>query len=364
MTVPPEHVSLARRHLMSWGTGRDDLISRPDDAQGTATIVLDSAEHLDAVLGSPLVGEGSLVLYPGSAADQHVTAPDGVVVVPFEGEVDEPGADVAVGDDFYLQVQDYASSAFVSVIGPTLVRFFEQADFDAYVDEADRAYTDGEFPAFLVDPSVQVADLEAVSGLARGDGPAVRLHVDAAGRLGTAPAGLRFAEVTDSWESVTAAWHERSAEAPGALQLGRVVDEAHRLDQLGRRPWLGRYLVVCEALRRLVRHGVPAFRVSGFGHRLGEGVGDADLTEATLPVVVWTPDKAYVSTPSGRVFSVSLEFGKVLEHVLGSGSVDAARAALPGATLDAVVDQCAANGVLLPSTWGAVGHRTPDEVPV
>ncbi len=184
----------------------------------------------------------------------------------------------------------------------------------------------------------------------------MRLHADADGRLGTAPPGLRFADLSNGWDTVTAAWHEHAAGVPGSLQLRGVIEEDQRLSLLDERPWLARYLVVCEALRRLVRHGIPAFRVSGFGHRLGQDVGDADLTEPGLPVLVWTPDRAYVATPEGRVFSVAHDFGQVLEQVLGGGSVDAARDSVPGAVLDAVVDQCAANGVLLPAAWGG-GER-------
>src|SRR5262245_61375126 len=118
----------AKEHIMSWGSGG----RRPSGVPETsiATIVLADARHLDAV--AHLSGPGTLVLVPGTGEPAGQALPyGGRQTVPYGGSLTDPGADFSLGEDFYLQTQDYASSAYMSVLGPTVIRVFGLEDFSA-----------------------------------------------------------------------------------------------------------------------------------------------------------------------------------------------------------------------------------------
>lgn len=335
----------ARRHLMSWGTGRGDLV--PAGAAGTATVVLESAEHLDAVLASDLVGPRTLVFVPEA---QGTGEPGGQQVIGYHGSATEPGGDLAIDDDFYLQIQDYATCEYMSVLGATMVRILDGADFEAFLADADAALADGRFPTFLVEPAVQLADVAALGGPDRGDGPRTRLHVDPRGRVSTAPGGLPLGSIGDPVARLAQAWARRNgaSAAPDAVALGSAVPEVLRCAAVAHRPWLGRYLAALEAVRELAARGVADVRVSGFGGRLGSTCsGDGpDLYDAALPLLAWTEDAAYLRcTASGRTFALDADAAGPVEALLVRGSA--------ADTADAeIVAAFAATGVTLLADHG------------
>jgi hypothetical protein len=142
-----------KQHIMSWGTGTDRL-GVPDDGT-VATIALTDRLHLAGVVGSGLTGPDTVILAPGEHDDK-------AGVVGYGGSLAEPGVDFSVGDDFFLQTQDYASSAFMSVLGPTLIRITDGDDFVTFLTDVDCALAEGLFPDFAIAPSVFIADLPAL----------------------------------------------------------------------------------------------------------------------------------------------------------------------------------------------------------
>lgn len=333
--VDGNRMSAARRHLMSWGVGRA-LPGRPgqEDA-GAATVVLENPRHLAEVLGSDLVGPHTVVLTPGRAPERADVP--GPLVVGYQGSLSEPGGDLSIDDSFFLQTQDYATSAYMSVIGATLVRVTEEADFEAFLADADRARAEGEFAAFATDPAVQLADVSALGAGPASDGPATRLYVGEEGGLSTSPWGRRLGVLGDGFASVVAAWDRANAETahPCAVALGDTVPEDVRTAALTERPWLGRYLAALAAVRELRARGLDGVRVSGFGGRLAPDPagtsgaagpsGAADADDAGLPLLLWTDEAAYVHAPgAGRTFRVGLQAGVLAETLLVCGSLDAA----------------------------------------
>ncbi|MET7270664.1 daptide biosynthesis RiPP recognition protein [Streptomyces flaveolus] len=301
----------AKEHIMSWGSGG----RRPAGAPGTsvATVVLADARHLDAVLASGLTGPGTLVFTPGPG---DLAAG----IVQYGGSLSEPGEDFALGEDFYLQTQDYASSAFMSVLGPTVLRVFGPADFSAFLADADRAFTEGAFPEFLITPAVLLADTAALGGPLGADGPALRLYVDAEGRISLSPTGSPLGTVGDDLAALLIRYEHVNAasEAPCAVSLGAAVPEEARTAALQVRPFLGRYLAAVKALRALTAQDIGGLKVSGFGHRvtggLAAGTGN-DLSDPELPLVLWNTEQAYV-VADGRVFAVDHAFAGAVECLL------------------------------------------------
>ncbi len=316
----PEQRARARRYLMSWGTGQGPA------GGGTPTIVLDDPAHLEPVLASGLATASTMIFVPEDAGHE-----DDPGVVTYDGSLHEPGGEASLGDDFYLQIQDYATSEFMSLLGPTLVRITEEADFTRFLEDADRARLQGVIPDFATAPPVKFADVPGLGGGGGTDGPRLRLYVDADGELSTSPAGRRIGAVGDDMADLEAEWSRvnDASEHPCAVCLGGVVDEATRARELADRPWIGRYLTVLDSLRALAAKDITDVRVSGFGGRLLDGLVDvrlpADLAGADVPIVMWTHDAAYLQVPASlRTFRVNLATAGLAEALTVCGSVEAA----------------------------------------
>jgi hypothetical protein len=322
-------ISRVKKHLSSWGTGRVEPLEGTAQ-EGSLTVVLENADHLDALLASDVVGDRTLVLAPGESR---------AGVVGYDGSLAEPGGDLAVDDEFFLQTQDYASACYMSVIGATLVRVVEQADFDAFLDDADRARAEGVFPAHVTSPAVQLADLAALGGGPVGEGgPRTRLYTDADGVVSVSPWAAPLGTLADGLDRLDAEWRRltEAAAHPGAVALARAVPEAAGA-AAAERPWLGRYLAAVDAQRELHARGIAGLRVSGFGSRLSpvlaqalngqDGQDGQDGHDTDLPLLLWTEDAAYVHiTGARRTFRVDHAAGALVEALLVCGSVDAAAA--------------------------------------
>ncbi|WP_329196471.1 MULTISPECIES: daptide biosynthesis RiPP recognition protein [unclassified Streptomyces] len=329
-----------KRHLMLWGTGRPVA---DHFAAGAATVVLENPAHLPALLGSDLVGPRSVVFVPGHVDGTDAPATDGPagpLVVGYEGSLSEPGAECSLGSDFYLQIQNYGVSAYMSVVGPTLIRVADAMDLDAYLADADQARQTGLFPEFLTNPVIQLADLPALGAATAGDGPRRRLHADQDGVLSTAPGGPRLGVLgEDALERLESRWAAQDCAGRGPA---------------AERPWLGRYLAAVDAVRDLRARGVADVKVSGFGGRLGAAAASpaadaaADATDALLPLLLWSGETVYLHDPvAGRSFRLDPVAGALAEALLVSGSVAAACAHADRDALERVAAYFADAGIAL-----------------
>ncbi|GAA1460152.1 hypothetical protein NE857_32700 [Nocardiopsis exhalans] len=306
-----------KQHLMSWGTGQ--AVPGNPAPGSVATIVTADPAHLAGLAQSGLIGPGTVVLAAG---------PDTPGAVGFDGALDEPGTEISIGDDFFLQTQDYATSEFMSIIGPTLVRVSDAADFRHFLSDADRAYAEGVFPEFATAPAVRIADLPGLGASPDGDGPRTRLYVNTDGDISTSPGGSGLGRVGDPLSALQASWDRANTESalPCSVCLGATVPEAERSRELLDRPWLGRYLDVLPALRTMTVNNVGGLRVSGFGGRITQAFAetghDHDLREPSAPVVMWDDERGYVyDLASDRVFAVEHIAASAAELILATGSV-------------------------------------------
>ncbi|MFI2239408.1 daptide biosynthesis RiPP recognition protein [Streptomyces chrestomyceticus] len=323
-----------KESLMAWATGHDSQheIAGAEQQNGCRTVVLESSEHLAQVLASDVVGAHTLVFAPAfSQADTaDGSSPD---VAVYGGSAGESGAEFSLGTDFYLQVQSYGISGYMSVIGPTLVRIADTADFEAYVADADQARQDGTFPEFLASPVVQLADLPALGAAHADTGPALRLYVAATGAVSTSPGGRPLGVAGESLAVLEAEWNRVNGEAvrPCAVSLGAAVPEEARTTGLAERPWLGRYLAALDALRNLAGRATTGASVSGFGGRflpaLAKISSPADAMGTEVPLLLWTDEAAYVYVPNtNRMMQLRREAAALVEALLVCGSVEAAAA--------------------------------------
>jgi hypothetical protein len=310
-------LSRIRRHLISWGTGTP-VPGAPD---GASTIVVEDPAHLGAVVDSGVAGAETLILVPGddSSSDPRV--------VGYSGSCTEPGGELAVGEDFYLQIQDYAAAGFMALLGPTLVTVTGPDDFGLFLADADHARVEGRFPDFAVAGPVRLANLPALGAPVGTDGPALRLHVDAVARLSTSPTGSALGTVGAGPAELRRAWRRRNeaGAVPCAVCLGGVLDEPRRSDELAARPWLPRYLAALDALRALNAGGVAGLRVVGFGAGLLPGRDHHTVADASDALLLFNEEAAFVrEIGTGRTFGLSLRAARYAEALLTRGSVDAA----------------------------------------
>ncbi|WP_063762950.1 daptide biosynthesis RiPP recognition protein [Streptomyces rimosus] len=322
--------------LTVWATGQgpvgDTGTGEPGSPTGTALMVLESPEHLAQIIGSDLVSPRTTLFVPG-----HGGSADGPHIVGYEGSLSEPGTEFSMSsgtETFYLQLQSYGISEYMSVIGPTLIRIADAADFAAFLADADRARLDGVFPDFLGHPVIQLADLAGLGAAVTGDGPRRRLYAGADGRLSLSPGGRRLGSVGDDWATLQAEWSRvAGADAhSGPVCLGDVLPEEARVPELASRPWLSRYFAALDGIRRLRVMGLPTPRVSGFGGRLMAGLPDpsattqpSDAIGTDLPLLLWTDEEAYLhSAVTHRTFRVGLPAAELVEALLACGSVEAA----------------------------------------
>lgn len=350
-----------KRHLMSWGTGTIDPgpalagaardRQAPDPEQAAATVLLESPAQLEALVASGAVGPATVVFAPTGTGGAGAAA--GLELIEYDGPPAVPGEEISVGDDFYLQIQDYATSAYMSVIAPTLVRIVVEDDFTAFLADADAARETGAFPEFLVSAPVQLADLPGLGGDHRRDGPALRLFVAGSGDVSTSPSGQPLGTLEDGFAHLTARWDKLNEQTarPCGVCLGAVVDDQVRVAALASRPWLGRYLGAVAGMRELQARGVAGGQVSGFGARLNGALAEladpADADDADLPLLLWSGERAYVCQPGGRTFQLNLQLGRLAEVLLATGSLERAAQHADADQLAAVAGQFANAGVPL-----------------
>ncbi|MEU1186932.1 daptide biosynthesis RiPP recognition protein [Streptomyces sp. NPDC005859] len=323
-----------KERLIRWGTGTTSAGTTTGEFSygGVETVVLENREHLTAILNSGVAGTDTLVLVPGAPGED--TTADGRRVVGYEGSLAGAGGEFSPGAGFYLQIQGYGISEYMSVAGPTLVRIADATDFDVFLADADRALLDGTFPDFLTHPAIQLADLPGLGAdRTTAAGPRYRLYVDADGAVSTTPGGTRLGTAGDGPELLDAQWQRLNsgAQTTCAVCLGTVVDDDLRRTELAARPWLGRYLAALGAIRALRARGVDgSIRVSGFGGRISDALAadagaDADLRDADAPLLLWSDQDVYVHAPApSRTFSVERAAATPVEALLACGSAEAA----------------------------------------
>ncbi len=346
--------------LMAWFAGRRS----PGPERGRVVVVEDGA-HLDPLRGSGVIDARTTVFAPSAPAGADAR------FVGYDGHVRFSGDELAVGDDFVVQVQGYAISQFLTVLGPTAIRVDDDDDLDAFLADADTARSTGTFAEFMVNPAVVIADPPS-AWRSMPAAPTTACSSPPTGRCRRRRRASRW-EPSGTRRRCCVRLGAGSTAPPRvhAVSVGSRVTDRRRAAGLTERPWLARYLVASGVIRRLLGEGVGDVTVSGFGARLhartggavaaGHGIDtgyDSDTGydgDADTAMVAWTADTGYlVDPPTGRMFAVSHRVAGMVELAGALGSVDAAAEVAADPDLDQVIGRARDLGFTLPAAPLAV----------
>lgn len=325
-------------------------------------IVVESLALVPRVLASGLVRSDSLLL-----ARDNTSPP-----APFRFP-DQPGSLLSYAGsfvsidnelalpDWVFDVRSYGLAQFSTITTPTVLRIVDEADFSAFLRDADRAFFEGVFVEHMTNPQVVLADSVGLGDDPSGAGPTNRLFVFPDGSLSISPAGRVLGDIDDPLSLLDTRWRtgNRESERPCAVCLSRVIDERDRTDALNERDWLPRYLVVARAVRLARRHGQLPSRVSGFGGRMAETSTIVDdrvgIDETDAPIILgghngyWVQDSTQWLTEPLSVQEVR-RLEQLLVTLASSRALDQAGEffAVDAATT-AMVDRLSARGIA--SAW-------------
>ncbi|MFJ2542753.1 daptide biosynthesis RiPP recognition protein [Microbacterium sp. NPDC087589] len=241
------------RALREWITGQHEQYSRVflvENGAGTETVA-EVAGGDDAVLlhaqSGPYDGPAEAVRYTGALSD--------------------------IGDELFfgergVEVQDYVAAAFVQIIGPTTVGFFDEISWQSFLDDAELARRTGVFPSSLIDPRVLLANRRALAAPGELTTPSA-IRVGSDGRVSVGMQGEIIGDV-DDLNSVIESY------LPRAVAWGGMAPSQALIEDLTVREWIGRYLNATDLIKMLrVENGVA--KISGFGWSLvDDGRADAD----------------------------------------------------------------------------------------
>lgn len=309
--APTPTLREVKARLLRWAAGALPGIT----GAPSRTVVLAEAAHLPDLLAGDLVDDTTIVLVPGAAGE----APLEGRLVRYRGRLDETGTELALGDDFFLQVQGYGISQYVSVVGPTLVRVADVEDLEQLLDDARAARGTGVFPDAVTHPAVQLADVVALGADRTYAGPAHRLFVDAEGRCAVSPSGAVLGDLGSSTADLVAAWAglERADATADEWALARAVPPDVLAAARRELPWLVRWVRALEMLKNLRARGLGGLRVSGFGGHLADDVPDAATPRPDDPLLAWDDERAYLGDPTtGRVFAVGRDAAGVVDALV------------------------------------------------
>ena len=300
--------------LACWATGRSGGLGA---VQQPSVLVSEDAALARQAASNHLVDDRWLVLVGGGAP-----SPDQVT---YSGGLAAPGEEFILGDSLVLQTQSYGMSHFMSAAGPTLVRVADEDDLRRFFADADSARETGQFPSFLLDPMVQLADQPALGWPADGDGPSRRLYAAADGSVSTSPSGSRLGSVSDGPNEISATFAALSAGSLAGcpVALGALSLEAQRLAGCAARPWLSDYLRAISARQLLATRGFHPGAVAGFGASLLTQDAPARSWRGDEPLVFWEDEQHVVVDPvSARVFTVSQPVAAITEALSGRDDAD------------------------------------------
>lgn len=248
--------TLGARALREWITGRPGEYAR--------VILVESGVAVDALVD--LVDRDDVILLPeGTAYDGSGR------VIHYGGALSE------AGDEFFLgqravELQDYVAAAFVQILGPTVVRFFDGSSWETFLDDAELARRTGIFPSPLIDPRVLLADRGAIQDPRESTMPsALRVSADGALRIGLQ--GDAIGGIGDLPDLLT-------RPLPRVAALGAVEPGRDIVADLAGRDWIARYLAAAD-LMKMLRLTNGEVRIAGFGWSLlDDGLADAEAPTA------------------------------------------------------------------------------------
>ncbi|MDN3442899.1 daptide biosynthesis RiPP recognition protein [Microbacterium sp. APC 3901] len=235
---------IGARALREWITGEQKQYSRVFLVENgvAAEAVAQVAREEDAVLLHAQSGH-----YDGPAD-----------TVRYTGALSEIGDELFFGERG-VELQDYVAAAFVQIIGPTTVGFFDETGWQAFLDDAELARRTGVFPSSLIDPRVLLANRSALAAPRELATPSA-IRVGADGRVSVGLQGEVIGEIDELQTVIESRW-------PQAAAWGGMVPSQALMEDLTCRGWIERYLNATDLIKML-RWANGVEKISGFGWSL------------------------------------------------------------------------------------------------
>ncbi|MEW1660645.1 daptide biosynthesis RiPP recognition protein [Streptomyces sp. NPDC093707] len=292
--------------LAQWVNGRrEELTGR--------VFFLESSGHLPAVLR--LASADDVVFVPEGS--QEIDGP--AMTARYSGQFVGPGDEMLIEGRYAVELQDYLAVAFLPVLGLTVVRLENEADWESFLADADLARGGGVFVEQLMHPAVLLADT-GVTGFSHAASTVLpRAHVTVEGEIRTSATGTTVGTVDSTLEEILQAAGRLPAAAETDL-CGVVAPEKVR-GAVCQRPWLPRYLNALTALRSVRRHGANWW-VSGFGKRLVPGVPSEAQELTTAPLLLWNDeDFLLLDLATNRRFGLGADAARLAELLITADSM-------------------------------------------
>lgn len=243
---------LGVRALREWITGEHEQFSRVFFIASRAAV---GSVH-------EVAGSDDVMLLPAESPPLE-TAAD---VVRYSGALIEPGDELFL-EERGIELQDYIASAFVQIVGPTAVRFFDPSSWHAFLDDAELARRSGIFASSLIDPRIVLADRAALMEPNEFATPRA-LHIGADGSVRIGLQGAVIGAIDDLHEIL-------ARPVPRSAALESVAASERLAADLTARGSIGRYLRAAD-LMKMLRLDNGTARIAGFGWSpADDGLADA-----------------------------------------------------------------------------------------
>jgi hypothetical protein len=322
MEPDPAVVRMVGR-IIQWGRNGDH---DRGDRTGVLSMVISGTDAVVDWLTDPRVGllrEDTMVLVRESRTAQALPESPGQWRR-FSGALDEPGDEIQIGNDFWVQAADYASLPYLAITGLTIVRLYTAEDAAAYLADVRQALRTGRIPQALLHPAVQLGDRCALSGglPCTANGLGARLHVAADRSVRTMAGGRIIGEVGDSQVVLTGSAHALSTQDDLCVDgtVTAALREAERAELSG-------FLAALDALRLMAARTGTTWKASGLGYRVAEAaLGEESAPPRTdLLLLSSATGRLLYDARSGRGFTIPDGMAEILDVVLHTAEPDLAR---------------------------------------
>ena len=280
--------------LTSWARGDLSPV-----AGGAPSVVVSACRRATPWLVEQ-VGADTLVLAPRPRGQDRLPAGPGTWLG-VAGAFDEPGDELEVTPELWVQTIDYQSLPYLGVAGPTVVRLLSGEDAHAFLRDVE-LLAGGGVPEALLHPMVELGDRCALRGEPCTSTGVGRLHVDAEGQVRTAPRGQVLGAVGDPVAGLPAAPVLRDPCLPAD-----VTEVLAGADAVAVRRFLG----AVDAVRVLRASTQRSWSL----HRDPEGVL---APRADLLLLQDGQQQVLFAVAARRAFRVSPEVARVLAALLSS----------------------------------------------
>lgn len=276
------------------------------------TVFVENAGH--SSYAKEIAGDGSVVLVIDGDADD----PDLVTV---KGRFDESGEELLVDGSLSIEIQDYLAVPFISLVGPTVVRFAGQDDWQSFFDDADEARQSGHFVRQLTEVNAVLAERALLAGHGNPDSKLARIHITANGTILSGPSGTVIGWVGDDLQDIRA----RATPLKPESSIASLTHAPEVVAALNNRPWVPRYLAALDAWKFIGPEQRAGTRLVGFGLSLYGATESHGLPLPNAPFILERQgEHRLLDTNTGRVFTIGRDAAVLMEAISNLRGVEAA----------------------------------------